>query len=183
LKLWQHSKGRALPRASARNTGGLERHPPTAPIRLLSSTRGLGRESEPRHPRSRVESGPTVTPGTPSRPDNKLRASTTIVRTARATTTTMDASGATIATMTANVVGHQTSEVRRPLAGASATRSSPRASGLQPMCLSTMGTPTPAYSSRTTGSHATLVERPTTSSSSRTYRSTSVTLRAHCSST
>jgi hypothetical protein len=51
-----------------------------------------------------------------------------------------------------------------PLVGASAMRSSPCSSGLRPMCRGTMGTPTPAYGSRTTGSRATPVERPTTSS-------------------
>jgi hypothetical protein len=75
--------------------------------------------------------------------------------------------------------GHQASEVHGPFAGASAMRSSPRASGLRPMCLDTIGTPTPVYGSRTTGSHATLVERQMTSSSSRICRSTSATLRAH----
>jgi hypothetical protein len=42
----------------------------------------------------------------------------------------MDAGGATIATTIASTAGHRTSRVHGLLAGASATRSSPRASGL-----------------------------------------------------
>jgi hypothetical protein len=85
--------------------------------------------------------------------------STTTATTARATTTTVGADGAMIATTTASAAGHR------------------------PMCQDTMGTPTPACGLKTTGSHATPVERPTTSSSSKTCRSTSATLRARGSNT
>jgi hypothetical protein len=95
----------------------------------------------------------------------------------------VDAGGATTVTTTASAAGHRTNEVCGPLVGASTTRNSLRASGLRPMCQDMMGTPTPACGSRTTGSHATPVERPTTSSSSRTYHFTSATLHAHGSST
>jgi hypothetical protein len=125
---------------------------------------------------------PTVTPKTQSRLDDEMRASNTTMTIARATTTTVDADGATTATTTVSAAGHQASEVRGPLAGASVTRSSPRASRLRPTYLDTMGTPTPVYGSRTIGSHATSGERLTTSSSSRIYRSTSVTPHAHGSS-
>jgi hypothetical protein len=62
-------------------------------------------------------------------------------------------------------------------------RGSPRISGLRPTFPGTMGTPTPACGWRITGSRATREGRQTTSSSSRTCRSTSVTLHGHGSST
>jgi hypothetical protein len=127
--------------------------------------------------------GPTVTLGTPSRPDGGPRVSTTTVTAARATMMTMGTEGATTATTIVTVDGHRTSEVHGPLARASATRNFLCASGLQPMSQDTTGTPTQAYSSRTTGSHATPGERPTTLSSSRPCRSTSATLHALGSST
>jgi hypothetical protein len=71
------------------------------------------RESEPRHHRSKVALRPTVTLGTPSRPDDELRVSTTTATTARATTMTT--------TMTASAAGHRTSEVPGPLSRASET--------------------------------------------------------------
>jgi hypothetical protein len=49
---------------------------------------------------------------------------------ARATTTTADAGGATTTMTTTTAAGHQTREVSGPLARASATRSSLRASVL-----------------------------------------------------
>jgi hypothetical protein len=99
--------------------------------------------------------GPTVTPETPSKPENELRASTTTAITAHATTMTTDADGVMTTMTTASAAGHQTSGVRKPLAGASVTRSSLRASGFQPMCQDMMGTPTPVCGSRTNGSRAT----------------------------
>jgi hypothetical protein len=53
---------------------------------------------------------------------------------------TVDTGGATTTMTTASAAGHQASEVRGPFPGTSATRSSPRASGLRPMCLGTTGT-------------------------------------------
>jgi hypothetical protein len=135
------------------------------------------------HSRSRVVSGPTTTPGAPSKPDDDLRASTTTATTARATMTIVGAGGATTSMMTASAAGHRTSGVHGLLAGASTTRSSPRDFGLRPMCQDTMGTPTPVCGSRITSSRATLVERPTISLSSRTCLSTSANLHAHGSST
>jgi hypothetical protein len=117
--LRQHNKPKTLPRTSARSTGGLERHPPTARIRLLLSCRDTRTESQPWRLRSRVNSGPTTTSGTPSKLAGELRASTTTTTTTRATMTTVGAGGATTATTTASVAGHRTSGVRRPSAGAS----------------------------------------------------------------
>jgi hypothetical protein len=73
--------------------------------------------------------------------------------------------------------------VRELSAGASEMRGFPRISGLRPMYLGTTGTPTPVCGSKTTGSHATREERQMTSSSSRTNRSTSMTLHGCGSST
>jgi hypothetical protein len=67
---------------------------------------------------------------TPSKPDDKLRASITTTTTARATTTTVDAGGATTAMMTVSAAGHRTSGVHEVLAGAFVMQSSPRTSGL-----------------------------------------------------
>jgi hypothetical protein len=53
LRLRQHYKRRAPPRASARSAGGPERHPPTTRIHLLPSIESA-RRAEPRHRRSRV---------------------------------------------------------------------------------------------------------------------------------
>jgi hypothetical protein len=134
-----------------------------------------GREAEPRHRRSRAVLGLTATHGTPSRPEGRLRASTTTATTARDTTKTVDANGAPTVTTTATAAGRRTNEVHGLLARASAMRSSLRASALRPMYRDTIGTPTPVYGSRITGSQATPRERLTTFSSSRTYRSTLAT--------
>jgi hypothetical protein len=163
-RLWLHSKRKAPPRASARSAAGLERHPPMTRIRLLLSNRDKGTESEPRRQRLRTVSGPTATPGTPSRLAGELRVSTTTMTTARATTTIVGAGGATTATTIASAAGHRTSRVHGLLARASVTRSSPRASWLRPTYQDTTGTPTPVCGSRTTGSRATPVGRPTISS-------------------
>jgi hypothetical protein len=90
-------------------------------IHLLLSNRDKGRESRPRHRWFGVDLGPTVTPETPSRLDDRLRASTTTVTTARATTTTVGAGGTTKAMTTASTTGHQTSGVHGLSAGASMT--------------------------------------------------------------
>jgi hypothetical protein len=75
------------------------------------------------------------------------------------------AGSATTVATTASVAGHRTSGVHRLfLAGASVTRSSPRASGLRPTYRDTMETPTSVCGLRTTGSRATPVGRPTISS-------------------
>jgi hypothetical protein len=182
-RLWQHNKRRAPPRASTRSAGESEHHPPTAQIRLLPSIEHAGREAEPRHRRSRAVLGSTTTRRTPSRPEGRLRASTTNATIARDTTKTVDANGATTVTTTAIAAGHRTNEVHGLLARASAMRSSLRASALRPMYRDMIGTPTPVYGSRITGSQATPRERLTTFSSSRTYRSTLVTPRALGSST
>jgi hypothetical protein len=55
------------------------------------SAHGLNPPPSQHQGRSKVVSGPTATSGIPSKPDDKMRASTTIVTTARATTTTVDA--------------------------------------------------------------------------------------------
>jgi hypothetical protein len=55
---------------------------------------------EPRHRRSGAALGPTVTCGTPLRPDGEPRASTTTTTTSRATMTTAGAGDAMTATMT-----------------------------------------------------------------------------------
>jgi hypothetical protein len=110
----QQAKSSASSQRSERERAGApSAHGPNPPP---PSTRGVGRESEPRHLRSRVDSGPTVTLGTRSRLDDEPRVSTTIATIAHTTTTTVSAAG------------HQTSDVRGLLAGASTTRSSPRAS-------------------------------------------------------
>jgi hypothetical protein len=132
---------------------------------------------------SRVVLGPTVTLVIPSRPDSKQKVSTTTATTARTTATIVGAGGATTAMTTATAGGHRISEVRGPLARESATRNFLRASGLQPLYQDTIGTLTPAYGSRTTGSHSTPRERPTTYSSSRTCHSISATPRARGSNT
>jgi hypothetical protein len=73
-----------------------------ARICLHPSIEIAGRESEPWHRRSKVVLGPTSTLGTPSRPDDELRASTTTATTARATTTIVGADDATTAMTTAS---------------------------------------------------------------------------------
>jgi hypothetical protein len=92
----------------------------------------------------------------------RAEASTAITTVTRATTTIVGAADAT--TTTASAAGHQASGVHGLSAGASVTPSSPRASGPRPTYRDTMGTPTPAYGSRTTDSHATPVGRPMISS-------------------
>jgi hypothetical protein len=117
-----------------------------------------------RRRQSKAFLGPIATSGTPSKPVGELTASTTTTTTARTTTMTVGAGGATTVTTTASAAGHRTSSVPGLLAEASVTRSSPRAIGLQPTCQGTMGTPTLVYGSRTTGSCAMPVVRPTISS-------------------
>jgi hypothetical protein len=128
---------------------------------------GIGSEGkgavEPLRQRSRAESGPTATHGTPLRLANGPRASTATTTTARATTTIEDAGDATTATTTATAASRRTREVHGPLVRASGMRGSPLVFALQPTYLG----------SRTTDSPATPGEQRTTSSSSRTYRSTS----------
>jgi hypothetical protein len=70
--------------------------------------------------------------------------------------TIVDAGGATTATTTATAASRRTKGVHGLLVRASATRSSLRASMLRPTNQGTMGTPTLACGSRTTGSLATL---------------------------
>jgi hypothetical protein len=134
LRLRRRSKRKAPPRVSVRSAGGLERRQLTTRIHLPLSSRDTGRESLPRHRRSRNVSGPTATSGTPSKLVGGLRASTKTTTTACATTTIGGAGGATTAMTTASAAGHRTSGVHGLLAGASVTRSSPRASGFRPMC-------------------------------------------------
>jgi hypothetical protein len=161
-RLLQRSHRKAPPRASTWSADGPEHHPPTVRILLLLlllllSRRDRGTGSDPRCRRSRVVLGPIATPGTPSRLADELRVSTTTTTTARTTTTIVGAGGATTAMTTASVVGHRTSGVHELLAGASVTRSSPRASRPRPTYRDTTGTPTPVCGSRTTGSCATPV--------------------------
>jgi hypothetical protein len=144
------NKRRARPRASARSADGQEHRLHTARIRLLPSIESARREVEPRHRRSGAASGPTATCRTPSRPDDGPRVSTTTATTAHAITTIVDVGGATTATTTATAAGCQTKGVHGPLARASATQSSLRASVLRPTYLGMTGTPTPACGSRTT---------------------------------
>jgi hypothetical protein len=92
-----------------------------------------------------------------------------------ATTMIADTDGAMTVITTVTAVGYEARGVRGPLARASATQSSLRASVLRPTYLGTTGTPTPSCGSRTTGSLATSGERWTTTSSSRTYCSTLAT--------
>jgi hypothetical protein len=72
----------------------------------------------------RAASSPTATCGTPSRPDDGPRVSTTTAKIARATTMIVDAGDTTTATTTATATGRQTKGVHGPLVRASATRSS-----------------------------------------------------------
>jgi hypothetical protein len=95
-------------RSERERAGAPSAHGPNLPP---SQHQGVGKESGSRHRQPRVDSGPTVTPRTPSTPDDELRASTTTVTTAGATTMTVDAHDATTATTTASTTGHQTSEV------------------------------------------------------------------------
>jgi hypothetical protein len=85
-----------------------------ARIRLLPSIESAGRESEPRHLRSRAILGPTVTLVTPSRPDDEQKELITTVTIAHSTMTIVGTGGATIATTTATAAGHRTSDDRGP---------------------------------------------------------------------
>jgi hypothetical protein len=158
-----------------------EHHSHTAQTRLPLDTRIAGKGARRRRRRSRAGSGLTVTHGTPSRLTDGLGVST--ITTAHATTMTEGARDATIATATVIATGRRTRGVRELSTRASRMRGSHHVSGLRPMYPGTMGTPTPVCDSRTTGSHATREKRQMTSSSSRTYRSTSVTPRERGSST
>jgi hypothetical protein len=162
-RLRRHSKWKVPPRVSVRSVGGLGCRQPTARIHLPLSSRDTRTELLLRHQRSRADSDPTATSGTPSKLAGELRASTTMTTTARATTTIVGADGATTATTTASAAGYRTSEVRGLLAKASVTRSSPHSFGLQPTYRDATGTPTPVCGSRTTGSRATPVGRLTIS--------------------
>jgi hypothetical protein len=157
-KLRQLSKRKAPPRQRSERGQAVapSAHGPNPPP---PQQQGQGAELEVQRRRSGAVSGPNAAPGTPSRLAGEPRVSTTTTTTARATTTIVGADGATTATTTTSAAGHQASGVHGLSARASVTRSSPRASGPRPTYRGTMGTPTPAYGSRTTGSHATLVGR------------------------
>jgi hypothetical protein len=79
---------------------------------------------EPLRRRSGAASGPTATCGTPLRPDDGPKASTSIATPAHTTTTIADAGGAMIATTTATTARHQAREVHELLARASGMRGS-----------------------------------------------------------
>jgi hypothetical protein len=69
--------------------------------------------------------------------------------------TTEGAGDATTTMMIATTVGRRTTGVHVPLVRTSRTRGSPCVFELRPTYPGTTGTPTPAYGSRTTGSHVT----------------------------